>query len=43
MLYLIIFVSLRASLHLIFMRKIVVAEKKSMYKEINLSFIKTKK
>ena len=34
--------SLRASLDLIFMYKVAVAEKKSMYKEINTSFIKAK-
>ena len=35
-------ISLKASLHLIFMHKVVVTEKKDMYSEIDTSFIKTK-
>lgn len=35
-------ISLRASLHLIFMPKVVVTEKKDTYREIDTYFIKTK-
>ena len=34
-------VSLKAGLDLMFMHKVVVAEEKSVYKEMNTSFIKT--
>ena len=35
-------ISLKAGLDLIFMHKVAIAEKKSRYKEMNVSFIKTK-
>ena len=35
-------ISLKASLHSIFMHKVVVTEKKDMYREIGTSFIKAK-
>ena len=35
-------ISLRASLHLTFMHKVIVTEKKGMYREIDTYFIETK-